>query len=214
MTIAATCAVSEVSRSPSYYRAEQYDADLGLYYLRARYYNLASGRFASRDPENGIVTDPKTLHKYMYAGGDPVNFADPTGRAQAGATTIGGANEYAALTFNISLATTTVAALDVLACGVNIQLAMDALRVDGYTDVVPVWFLCSAKGKRVRCTWVSYIHPIGTPNHNSLGPFRGFATGRGCTETCAAAKAISYAMATAAAPAGWHIIHEHENCRE
>lgn len=32
------------------YRGEQYDADLGLYYLRARYYNPQTGRFMSRDP--------------------------------------------------------------------------------------------------------------------------------------------------------------------
>ena len=47
----------------------------------ARYYNPATGRFVSMDPENGIPTDPKTLHKYLYAGGDPVNAKDPTGRA-------------------------------------------------------------------------------------------------------------------------------------
>jgi len=62
------------------YRGEQYDPDLNLYYLRARYYNTFTGRFASMDPENGIVTDPKTLRKYLYAGGDPVNAKDPTGR--------------------------------------------------------------------------------------------------------------------------------------
>jgi len=61
------------------YRGEQYDADLGLYYLRARYYNPVTGRFFSRDPEDGFATDPKTLHKYAYAGGDPVNAMDPTG---------------------------------------------------------------------------------------------------------------------------------------
>jgi RHS repeat-associated protein len=33
------------------YRGEQFDPDLGLYYLRARYYNPATGRFMSRDPE-------------------------------------------------------------------------------------------------------------------------------------------------------------------
>ena len=38
-TPTATCASGEVSRRPSYYRGEQYDSDLGLYYLRARYYN-------------------------------------------------------------------------------------------------------------------------------------------------------------------------------
>jgi RHS repeat-associated protein len=70
------------------YRGEQYDSDLGLYYLRARYYNPLTGRFMSRDPNNpgpfdsnGNPADPKTLHKYLYAGGDPVNGWDPTGRA-------------------------------------------------------------------------------------------------------------------------------------
>jgi len=36
----------------------------------ARYYNAATGRFLSRDPEDGKAIDPKTLHKYLYAGGD------------------------------------------------------------------------------------------------------------------------------------------------
>jgi hypothetical protein len=53
---------------------------LRLYYLRARYYNPLTGRFLSRDPENGKPIDPKTLHKYLYAGGDPVNRIDPKGR--------------------------------------------------------------------------------------------------------------------------------------
>jgi len=65
------------------YRGEQFDSDLGLYYLRARYYNPNTGRFMSRDPEDGDQTDPKTLHKYLYTGGDPVNGWDPTGRAVA-----------------------------------------------------------------------------------------------------------------------------------
>jgi RHS repeat-associated protein len=63
------------------YRGEQYDPDLGLYYLRARYYNPVTGRFMSRDPEDGVDTDPATLHKYLYAGGDPINHLDPSGRA-------------------------------------------------------------------------------------------------------------------------------------
>jgi RHS repeat-associated protein len=62
------------------YRGEQFDPDLSLYYLRARYYNAATGRFLSRDPEDGKAIDPKTLHKYLYVGGDPVNWIDPTGR--------------------------------------------------------------------------------------------------------------------------------------
>jgi RHS repeat-associated protein len=49
----------------------------------ARYYNPATGRFLSRDPENGKAKFPVTLHKYLYAGGDSVNWIDPTGRTMA-----------------------------------------------------------------------------------------------------------------------------------
>jgi RHS repeat-associated protein len=82
MTASAACVNHEVPRHQSDYCAEQYDSDLGLYYLRARYYNPATGRFLSRDPQNGKPYDPKTLHKYLYAGGDPINSLDPTGRAE------------------------------------------------------------------------------------------------------------------------------------
>jgi len=80
MTTAAICATREVSWSPSFFRGEQYDSDLGLYYLRARYYNPLTGRFLSRDPEEGNKFYPKALHKYLYASGDPVNAFDPTGK--------------------------------------------------------------------------------------------------------------------------------------
>ncbi len=80
MTTAAICASRELSWRPSFYRGEQFDSDLGLYYLRARYYNPSTGRFMSRDPLDGKSIDPKTLHKYLYASGDPVNASDPTGR--------------------------------------------------------------------------------------------------------------------------------------
>jgi hypothetical protein len=34
----------------------------------------------SRDPEEGKASKPASLHKYLYAGGDPVNMTDPRGR--------------------------------------------------------------------------------------------------------------------------------------
>ena len=87
-TAPADFAFGAVSSCPSFYRGEQYDSDLGLYYLRARYYNPATGRFLSRDPNDpqlfdadGTPADPKSLHKYLYAGGDPVDGLDPSGRA-------------------------------------------------------------------------------------------------------------------------------------
>jgi RHS repeat-associated protein len=63
------------------YSGEQYDSALGLYYLRARYYNPATGRFLAMDPYQGSFLDPATLHKYVYAGNNPVNDVDPTGRS-------------------------------------------------------------------------------------------------------------------------------------
>jgi RHS repeat-associated protein len=69
------------------YRGEQYDADLSLYYLRARYYNPLTGRFSSRDPYAGEVLNPLTLHKYLYSGSDPVDLSDPSGMLYKGPVT-------------------------------------------------------------------------------------------------------------------------------
>jgi RHS repeat-associated protein len=62
------------------YRGEQWDPDLSLYYLSARYYNPATGRFMSQDPYGGDIRDPASLHRYRYASGNPVNRIDPSGR--------------------------------------------------------------------------------------------------------------------------------------
>jgi RHS repeat-associated protein len=61
------------------FTGEQFDDDLGLYYLRARYYNQSNGRFLSRDtyPLNQIR--PREWNRYSYVAGDPVNAVDPSG---------------------------------------------------------------------------------------------------------------------------------------
>ncbi len=64
------------------YRGERWDQDLGLYYLRARWYNPATGRFMSRDPYAGSIWDPASLHRYNYARANPVNYIDPSGRGR------------------------------------------------------------------------------------------------------------------------------------
>jgi RHS repeat-associated protein len=61
------------------YRGEQYDRDLGCYYLRSRYLNPLTGRFLTRDSYAGSITNPAALHKYLYAYGDPVDQSDPSG---------------------------------------------------------------------------------------------------------------------------------------
>jgi len=61
------------------YTGEQFNATTGQYYLRARYYDPGTGRFNRLDPFPGNTSDPVSLHKYLYAGANPVMFSDPTG---------------------------------------------------------------------------------------------------------------------------------------
>jgi RHS repeat-associated protein len=52
-------------------------AEWGLW---SRSYNPEVGRFVSMDPFEGNQTDPRHQHKYLYAGADPINNVDPSGR--------------------------------------------------------------------------------------------------------------------------------------
>jgi RHS repeat-associated protein len=66
------------------YTGEQWDADLGMYFLRARYLNTNTGRFHSQDTYEGRNSEPLTLHKYLYASGNPAMFTDPSGNVTLG----------------------------------------------------------------------------------------------------------------------------------
>jgi RHS repeat-associated protein len=58
------------------YTGEQVDSS-GLEYLRARYYDSATGRFLSSDP---LAVQPGwTGHRFAYVDGNPVNLTDPLG---------------------------------------------------------------------------------------------------------------------------------------
>ena len=61
------------------FTGQQYDANIGFYYLRARYYQPTIGRFTISDPFEGDPYAPMSLHKYLYAVNDPVNRFDPSG---------------------------------------------------------------------------------------------------------------------------------------
>jgi RHS repeat-associated protein len=64
------------------YSGERFDSALGAYHLRERDYNPQRGRFLTSDPFAGYIDLPRTLHKYLYVGVDPVNFIDPSGLAE------------------------------------------------------------------------------------------------------------------------------------
>ena len=58
---------------------EQFDPVTGLYYLRARYMDTSTGRLISQDSYAGSISDPVSLHKYVYANSNPVTYSDPSG---------------------------------------------------------------------------------------------------------------------------------------
>jgi RHS repeat-associated protein len=58
------------------------DAGTGLDYAQARYYSADWGRFMSPDPMGMRAVSkgrPKSLNRYSYVEGNPVNFRDPRG---------------------------------------------------------------------------------------------------------------------------------------
>jgi RHS repeat-associated protein len=92
------------------YSGEWLDTSAGLYYLRARYFDEATGRFWTRDPVEGKKCCGLSWNPYIYVKDNPVNSVDPTGRATFTAPqpglrgAIGGAiGEYTALLQNVSI---------------------------------------------------------------------------------------------------------------
>ena len=74
--------------NPFRYCGEYYDAETGTYYLRARYYDPAIGRFTQMDNvlyvfhefSNGSqVADPLSLNLYTYCAANPIQYQDPSG---------------------------------------------------------------------------------------------------------------------------------------
>ncbi len=62
------------------FQGEQKD-ETGLYYLRARYMNPSTGTFTSMDTYGGSLSDPMSLHKYLFANSNPVKYCDPSGHS-------------------------------------------------------------------------------------------------------------------------------------
>jgi RHS repeat-associated protein len=65
--------------NPFRYAGEYFDKETENYYLRARYYNPATGRFGSEDTFKGNPTDPMSLNLYTYCTSNPVRYIDPSG---------------------------------------------------------------------------------------------------------------------------------------
>ena len=67
--------------NPFRYCGEYFDKETGTIYLRARYYNPATGRFISEDSYWGDLKDPLSLNLYTYGGNNPILYIDPSGNS-------------------------------------------------------------------------------------------------------------------------------------
>jgi len=120
------------------------DSETGLVYCNARYYAPALGRFVSRDP----ISFAGGINVYGFCGGDPINYADPSGLQgseliQEAVKEGQVAAPYAAAAATAAAATgtqaaeaglTTVAAVDVSAIG---AIALpNALETGGISLIV------------------------------------------------------------------------------
>lgn len=56
------------------------DGPAGLYSMRQRWYDAATGRFLSPDPAPPQALDPATLNPYQFADNAPLGRVDATGR--------------------------------------------------------------------------------------------------------------------------------------
>jgi RHS repeat-associated protein len=62
------------------FTGREWDAETGLYYYRARYYDAKLGRFVSEDP----IGFKGGSNLYAYVGNSPVNAVDPFGLQSSG----------------------------------------------------------------------------------------------------------------------------------
>ena len=66
--------------SEDYRYTGKHEDPSGLYYYGARYYDLLTGRFTTRDTVFGELGDPQSQNRYVYCRNNPEKYVDPDGR--------------------------------------------------------------------------------------------------------------------------------------
>jgi RHS repeat-associated protein len=96
---------SGTATTPMLFTGQYTDAESGLVYLRARYYDPATAQFLTVDPEVGVTRTP-----YAYVNDNPLNASDPTGNCGWDTVSVrsaNGSNCYYAMGTGVCNGTTT-----------------------------------------------------------------------------------------------------------
>ncbi len=130
--------------NPLLFAGQYYDAESGLYYLRARYYSPITGQFLSVDPAIATTRQP-----YAYANGSPTNIVDPSGDIGAGLCAGGDATiaTLAGISFSIEVCgeigtfgaaeTVTVSAAFVVGAdaGADVFVGVNVVSANSYAEL-------------------------------------------------------------------------------
>ena len=105
--------------------------DNGLYYMRARYYDISIKRFVNQDVVIGRLDATSSLNRYAYCEGNPVSYLDPFGFARSDMAKIREILGYVSLAVNaigilIVMATGGAAAAVVLEVSSVLSLAISS----------------------------------------------------------------------------------------
>ena len=71
----------ETTKNDVGYAGHNYDQDLGLNYMQARYFDPIIGRFTSNDPIGYEISNPiMSFNRFSYASNNPYKYLDPDGK--------------------------------------------------------------------------------------------------------------------------------------
>ena len=126
---------------PWTYAGGYYDSQTGLYKFGIRYYDSTTARWTQRTPIAGSLQETTKANPYEYAGDNPVNEVDPSGRISGACILdiVGIANGIASVASLVSLASTgdagaaaiILAAIsgpgDIAIAGIGVSLFLGAL---------------------------------------------------------------------------------------
>ena len=139
----------------------------GLYYMRARYYNVDIKRFINQDVVEGSIATSPSLNQYAYCQGNPVKLTDPFGLSPFTSWSVLGHGLLDVLGFIpvIGAIPDTVNALWYLAEGDHFSAAASFVSaVPGWGDVI------GAVGKTAKgCSKVSKMVRYGSKIVGRIG---------------------------------------------
>jgi RHS repeat-associated protein len=106
---------------PYAFTGEPLDPNSGFQYHRARWMDPRVGRFSATDPYPGSIEEALTLHRYVYAGTDPVNKTDPSG-----------------LFFSLSVSLTAIG-ISTTINAISVPIAEAMISTTASLELLPIW---------------------------------------------------------------------------